>query len=61
MHKIDKVMRKYEIYILQANYGEVQEEFCDYREAFRRYHIVDGPATLYGIDGMGGVSVIFSR
>lgn len=53
--------RKYQLYLLTANYGEVQEQYCEYQDAFRRYHIAEGPATLYGVNEQGDISVIMSR
>ncbi|MBQ3990076.1 MAG: hypothetical protein II630_04475 [Bacteroidales bacterium] len=53
--------RKYQLYLLTANYGEVQEQYWEYQDAFRRYHIVEGPATLYGVNEQGDISVIMSR
>ncbi len=54
-------MKKYSIYQLHANYGEVQEEFFNYREAFKRYNQVKRPKTLFGITESGEISVIIGR
>jgi len=54
-------MKKYVIYGLIAEYGEVNEEFYNYREAFKKYQKSDIPKTLYGINEQGDVSVIYSR
>lgn len=54
-------MRKYVIYQLVAEYGEVNENFEDYSEAFRKYQRQDEPKTLYGYNEEGEPSVIFSN
>ena len=57
-------VRKYVSYNLVAYYGEVNEDFENYKEAYSayctqaRYH---HPATLYGRDEMGHIHVIWSR
>lgn len=56
--------RKYTIYQLNAEYGEVNEEFYSYKEAYSAYckeRRYKHPATLYGIDEEGHVSVIKSN
>ena len=56
--------RKYSSYTLHADYGQVMEQFENYKEAYSafckqvRYH---NPATLYGLDYDGNVHVIHSR
>jgi hypothetical protein len=54
-------MRKYARYQLVAEYGEVNENFEDYSEAFRKYQRQDEPKTLYGFDWEGKPSVILSN
>lgn len=54
-------MKKYNIYQLKANFGEVDEEYYNYRDAFRKYQRINVPKTLYGITNQGEVNVIFSK
>lgn len=54
-------MPKYAIYTLVAHFGEVNEEFQNYREAVSAYGKSSTPKTLYGEDEQGNVSVIFSK
>lgn len=54
-------MKKYIIYQLHANYGELQQEFYNYREAFKRYHQVKKPKTLFGFTDDGKINVILSK
>lgn len=56
--------RKYAIYILNAEYGLIDEEYSNYREAYSAYckEVRYGhPATLYGIDEQGYSYVIKSH
>ena len=53
--------RKYNVYQLHADYGEVNEEYYNYREAFRRYQSINSPKTLYGITEQGDIEVIMSK
>jgi hypothetical protein len=53
--------RKYSYYILNASFGEVDETIESYRDAFSRYHSVESPKTLYGVDEQGSIEVIFSQ
>ena len=53
--------RKYSYYILNASFGEVDETIESYRDAFSSYHSVESPKTLYGVDELGSVDVIFSQ
>ena len=56
--------RKYESYNLVADYGQVNEDYENYKEAYHEYckQIQFGnPATLYGLTFEGGISVIFSH
>lgn len=56
--------RKYESYTLHADFGQVNEDFENYKDAYAayctqaRYHHA---ATLYGRDEMGKIHVIWSR
>ena len=52
---------KYDLYFLVADYGQVDEVYENYREAFREYQKVDAPKTLYGREENGNLSVIFSK
>ena len=52
---------KYDLYILVADDGQVDESFENYREAFREYQKIDAPKTLYGRYEDGSLSVIFSK
>lgn len=54
-------MAKYERFSLVAEYGEINECFYSYREAFSAYQRCDEPKTLYGFDEQGEPSVIFSK
>ena len=54
-------MKKYVLYRLVADFGEVNEESENYREMFSKYHRQDAPKTLYGINEQGDVSVIMSK
>ena len=56
--------RKYVRYTLVADFGQVNEEYEKYREAYSDYckQVRYGsPATLYGISEEGGISVIKSK
>ena len=53
--------RKYVLYQLVANYGEVNEEYDNYSEAFSKYQRQDTPKTLYGFDEQWNISVILSK
>lgn len=52
---------KYEVYEVLADFGQVNETYYSYREAFSKYQRQDTPKTMYGIDEQGGVHVIFSK
>ena len=54
-------MAKYKIYQLVADFGEVNEEYNNYKEAFSKYQRQETPKTLYGINEQGDISVIFSK
>lgn len=51
--------RKYTIYQVINDSGTKQTE--DYQEAFGIYQRSDAPATMYGIDEQGEMSVILSK
>lgn len=56
--------RKYESYNLTADYGQVNEDFENYRDAYSAYCTqarYGHAATLYGRDEMGNIHVIKSR
>jgi hypothetical protein len=53
--------RKYVRYTLEADFGNIQEHFEDYREAFTRYRLTESPKTLYAFNEQGDISVIFSK
>lgn len=53
--------KKYVSYQLVADFGEVNELYYDYCEAFRAYQRKDEPKTLYGLTEQNDVSVIFSN
>lgn len=53
-------MGKYVRFQLNSDFGEVNEDFESYKEAFRKYHRTDSPKTLYGFTEEGEISVIFS-
>lgn len=53
--------RKYEIYQVVGDFGTINEELNDYRDAFSLYQRTDSPKTLYGITSQGDISVIFSK
>ena len=53
--------RKYVRYTLEADFGNIQEQFESYREAFTRYQLSESPKTLYAFDEQGDISVIFSK
>ena len=53
--------RKYSIYQVHADFGELYEETQSYREAFRTYQKASIPKTMYGITEQGDVTVIFSQ
>ena len=56
--------RKYVRYSLVADFGQVNEQYENYREAYRSYcqeRRHNNPATLYGFNEQGDVSVIFSH
>lgn len=56
--------RKYAYYTLIADYWQVDEHYENYREAFRNYQRQVGmghPATLYGADDQGEITVIISH
>ena len=53
--------RKFQVYQLNADFGEVFEESEDYRYIFAKYQRQETPKTLYGITEQGDVEVIFSR
>ena len=53
--------RKYVRYTVVADFGEVNEVFESYREAFSRYQRQDTPKTMYGFDEQDVPSVIFSK
>lgn len=55
------VNRKYSIYQVNAEYGELFEETQSYRDAFRTYQRESTPKTMYGITEQGDVTVIFSK
>jgi hypothetical protein len=52
---------KYKIYQVVAEFGSVNEEYYNYRDAFAKYQRQEIPKTMYGIDEQGSVSVIFSK
>lgn len=52
--------RKYSIYQVHADFGELYEETQSYREAFRTYQKAPFPKTMYGITDQGEVHVVFS-
>ena len=57
-------MKKYMIFSLVADEGQVNESYNDYREAYSAYckEIRYGhPATLYGTTFEGDIRVIFSK
>ena len=54
-------MKKYNLYILVADFGEVNEESNNYKEIFSKYQRQGTPKTLYGIDEQGNTSVIMSK
>lgn len=57
-------MRKYMSYNLVADYGQVNEEFADYKNAYSAYCIqarYGRAETLYGRTIDGEMRVIFSR
>lgn len=54
-------VKKYISYRLVADFGEVNEEYYNYREAFANYQRKETPKTLYGTDEQGEISVIFSK
>jgi hypothetical protein len=63
-HKIKIDMRKYMSYSLVADYGQVNEEFADYKNAYSSYCTqarYGHAATLYGRTIDGEMRVIFSR
>ena len=56
--------RKYESYNLVADYGEVNEDYEKWSDAYSAYctqRRYNNPATLYGRTFEGGISVIFSN
>lgn len=53
--------RKYDTYQVVANFGTINEEVSDYRDAFALYQRTDAPKTLYGIKPDGDVGVILSK
>lgn len=53
--------KKYVRYTLIADFGETQESFECYREAFSAYQKCDGCKTLYGFDEQDSPSVIMSH
>lgn len=53
--------RKYVRYTLEADFGNIQEQFENYREAFTRYQLTESPKTLYAFDEQGDGLVIFSK
>lgn len=56
--------RKYTYYTLVANYWQVDEQYENYREAFREYqkNVHYGhPSTLYGHTEQGDIEVIMSN
>ncbi len=53
--------RKYSIYQVHADFGELYEETQSYRDAFRTYQKASIPKTMYGITEQGDVTVIFSQ
>ena len=53
-------MKKYVRFQLVADFGQVNEDFESYREAFCKYHRTDAPKTLCGFTEEGEISVIFS-
>jgi len=53
--------RKYVRYTLEADFGNIQEQFENYSEAFTRYQLTESPKTLYAFDEQGDISVIFSK
>lgn len=56
--------RKYVSYNLIADYGQVNEDFYNYRDAYSAYCTqarYGHAATLYGRDEMGNIHVIWSR
>ena len=63
-HKIKIDMRKYMSYSLVADYGQVNEDFSDYKNAYSSYCTqarYGHAATLYGRSVDGEMRVIFSR
>lgn len=56
--------KKYESYNLVADFGQMNEDFWNYKDAYATYCTqarYGHAATLYGRDHMGGVHVIWSR
>ena len=53
--------KKYAYYQLVADFGEVNEQYENYRDAFVKYNKTEVPKTLYGFDEQGSPSVIFSK
>ncbi len=43
------IKRKYQLYRVLADDGEVNEEYQTYKEAFSKYQRQDAPKTMYGI------------
>jgi hypothetical protein len=53
--------KKYNSYNVQTDFGNVNEVYSNYLDAFRRYQRTESPKTLYGITEEGKVRVILSK
>lgn len=53
--------RKYQLYRVLADYGEVNEEYQTYKEAFSKYQRQDAPKTMYGITEQGDVQLVLAQ
>ena len=55
------IKRKYQLYRVLADDGEVNEEYQTYKEAFSKYQRQDAPKTMYGITKQGNMELVLAQ
>lgn len=56
-----QIKRKYQLYRVLADDGEVNEEYQIYKEAFSKYQRQDAPKTMYGITKQGNIEMVLAQ
>lgn len=54
-------MKRYIRYQLVADFGNIRNDYYNYKDSFVAYQKCAEPKTLYGITIKGGINVIFSK